>query len=100
MRVSSLTDTGIELLRTELVRAGGVEPSRDTAAIVNVRHAELLRQARDAASRARDAAAEGAAEEFVLADLHEARGCFDDVTGARTPDDVLRLIFDRFCIGK
>ena len=42
----------------------------------------------------------GVAEEFVLADLHEARACFDEVTGARTPDDVLQLIFERFCIGK
>jgi len=40
------------------------------------------------------------AEEFVLADLHEARARFDDITGARPQDEVLRVIFERFCIGK
>ena len=98
--VSSLTDVGIDALRAELLRAAGIEPRQDPAAVVNLRHAALLRGARDAASRARDAAAAGVAEEFVLADLHHARGCFDEVTGARTADDVLRLIFERFCIGK
>ena len=47
-----------------------------------------------------DAAAAGVAEEFVLADLHDARAAFDEVVGVRTADDVLRLIFARFCIGK
>jgi tRNA U34 5-carboxymethylaminomethyl modifying GTPase MnmE/TrmE len=36
----------------------------------------------------------------VLADLHAARAAFDEIVGARTPDDVLRSIFERFCIGK
>ena len=100
IRVSSRTDAGVDRLRMEIVRAAGVEPSRDAAAMVNIRHAALLRQAREASARAHEAALNGVAEEFVLADLHEARGCFDDVTGARTPEDVLRVIFERFCIGK
>jgi tRNA modification GTPase len=98
--VSSLTDVGIDRLRDEMIRAAGAESRRDSTAIVNIRHTALLARARDAAARARDAALEGVAEEFVLADLHETRAYFDEVTGARTPDDVLRLIFERFCIGK
>ena len=98
--VSSLTDAGIDRLRDEMIRAAGSEPRQDSTAILNIRHTALLGRARDAAARGREAALEGIAEEFVLADLHEARACFDEVTGARTPDDVLRLIFERFCIGK
>jgi tRNA modification GTPase len=40
------------------------------------------------------------AEEFVLTDLHEARGALEEVTGKRTSEDLLRHIFSRFCIGK
>jgi tRNA modification GTPase len=98
--VSSLTDSGIDRLRDEMIRAAGGEPRRDTTAVLNIRHTALLDRARAAAARGRDAALGGVAEEFVLADLHEARACFDEVTGARTPDDVLRVIFERFCIGK
>jgi tRNA modification GTPase len=60
----------------------------------------LLDRARAALERAADAAASGVAEECVLADLHEARAAFDDITGVRPQDEVLTLIFARFCIGK
>ena len=36
----------------------------------------------------------------MLADLQEARGAFEEITGRRTPDDLLAHIFERFCIGK
>jgi tRNA modification GTPase len=98
--VSALTDDGIAGLRDALLDAAGMEPTRDRAAIANLRHAALLEQAREALARARAAAASGLAEEFVLADLHDARARFDDVTGARPQDEVLKTIFDRFCIGK
>jgi tRNA U34 5-carboxymethylaminomethyl modifying GTPase MnmE/TrmE len=39
-------------------------------------------------------------EEFLLSDLQSARMRFDEVVGARTSDDVLNHIFEKFCIGK
>ena len=42
----------------------------------------------------------GTPEEFVLADVHDARARLEEVTGARTPDDLLHAIFAKFCIGK
>jgi tRNA modification GTPase len=99
-RVSSLTDEGMTGLREALLEAAGVEPTRDRAPIANLRHAALLEQARESLVRAQAAAAGGLAEEFVLADLYDARTRFDAVTGARPQDEVLRTIFERFCIGK
>jgi acyl-[acyl carrier protein]--UDP-N-acetylglucosamine O-acyltransferase len=48
------------------------------------------------------AAADGGAlsEEFVLADLSEARAALEEVTGRRAPDQLLEHIFSKFCIGK
>jgi tRNA modification GTPase len=100
LAVSSLTDEGIGDLRNALLHAAGVVALRDRAPVANLRHAGLLEKARQAIARARAAAADGVPEEFVLADLHEARGRFDEITGARPQDEVLRLIFERFCIGK
>jgi len=100
-RVSALTDEGIAELRDVLLdSAGASEPSRDRVPIANVRHAALIDQARTCVARARTAAASGLPEELVLADLHEARARFDEVTGARPQDEVLQTIFSRFCIGK
>lgn len=98
--VSSLTDDGIDALRAAMLEAAGGGVPRDRAAIANARHAALLEKARDAVRRAAGAAAAGFPEECVLADLHEARSRFDDITGARPHDEVLQVIFERFCIGK
>lgn len=98
--VSSLTDEGIGDLRNALLDAAGIVALRDRAPVANLRHAGLLAQAREAVTRARTAAADGVPEEFVLADLHEARARFDEIAGARPQDEVLRVIFERFCIGK
>lgn len=98
--VSAATGAGIAGLRGAIVRAAGGDILRDRAPIANLRHAALLEDARAAVSRARASAAASVPEEFVLADLHEARGYFDEITGARPRDEVLTAIFDRFCIGK
>jgi tRNA modification GTPase len=98
--VSSLTDEGIGELREALMQAAGIDVLRDRAPIANVRHVALLEKAREAVARAADGAEAGIPEELVLADLHDARGRFDEITGARPQDEVLRVIFERFCIGK
>jgi tRNA modification GTPase len=99
--VSARTGEGLDALRAALVSATiGGEPLRDAPSISNVRHAALLAEAMRGLERARDAAAEGTPEEFVLSDIHAARQSIEEVTGARTPDDVLQAIFERFCIGK
>jgi tRNA modification GTPase len=99
--VSSRTGEGIVELRRALVeRATGSAELGDRPALANVRHTALLGHAREALARARASVLAGTSEEFVLADLHEARGRFDEITGARAHDEVLHTIFARFCIGK
>ena len=41
-----------------------------------------------------------AGHEVLLIDLHNALHPLDELTGATTADDILDLIFSRFCIGK
>ncbi len=99
--VSLKTGTGLDRLREGLhAVVGTTDALRDAPAVSNIRHIELLERARAAIDRAADAAAQNVPEEFVLADLRAAREAFEDMTGRRTPDDVLRHIFERFCIGK
>ena len=98
--VSAITDEGIGTLRVALAAHAGVSELRDRPALANLRHAALLAEAKESLARARASAASGVPEEFVLADIHEARARFDEITGARPQDEVLRTIFERFCIGK
>ena len=76
------------------------ESLRDTAAVSNLRHIELLERAGDALTRAAKAGQELVPEELVLADLQGAQNALGEITGKRTPEDVLHRIFEKFCIGK
>jgi tRNA modification GTPase len=104
--VSSTTGLGLDRLRSAIrttLEAANPATAPDTAAVTNVRHAELLERAQAALRRAVEAVeAPGGpvAEEFVLTDLQDARAALEEVTGKRTSDDLLRHIFSRFCIGK
>jgi tRNA modification GTPase len=102
--VSLKTGAGLRELRAAMREALDVaEPLRDAPMVTNVRHEALLRQAHEAIRRAManlDEAGESASEELVLADLADARGALEEVTGKRTTEDLLRRIFEKFCIGK
>ena len=100
--VSAKTGAGLDDLRRAIVRElTGAESLRDAADISNMRHVTLLEHARASLVRAQSAAMhDEAPEEFVLADLQEARARFDEIVGTRTSEDVLRHIFEKFCIGK
>lgn len=99
--VSVHADTGMDVLRRRIVEKLGLEERhRDTPAITNVRHLDLLERARSALCRAGETAQNGMPEELVAADVAEARSLIEEITGRRTADDTLHAIFDRFCIGK
>ncbi len=103
IQVSSLTGKGLDALKAGIFHALDVEAVADRPEITNVRHITLVARAHDALSRARAAAlAEGGSlsEEFVLADLQDARSALEEIAGKRAPEDLLTHIFARFCIGK
>ena len=101
--MSALTGEGIATLRERIATALDVEPLRDRPAMTNVRHFALVQRAHDALVRARTATLPDGgslSEEFVLADLQDARAALEEIAGRRAPDDLLEHIFARFCIGK
>jgi tRNA modification GTPase len=102
VRTSALTGAGIDDVRNAIERALTAEERlRDSPSISNARHVALLEAAREHLHQARVAAREGfTPEEFVLIDLPAARARFDEIVGTRTAEDVLKHIFERFCIGK
>jgi tRNA modification GTPase len=100
--VSAVTGYGLDALRKRILGALDAEALDDTPGMTNVRHISLVKRAHAALQRARAAAdVRGSMpEEFILADLEEARGALEEVTGRRASDDVLDHIFARFCVGK
>lgn len=101
LEISARTGAGLDDLVTAIAGTlGGTEPARDQPLVTNVRHAVLLERAKDSLSRAAVALEGNVPEEFPLADLQDAAQALQEITGQRTSDDLLRHIFERFCIGK
>jgi tRNA modification GTPase len=101
--VSATTGQGLDLLRARIMDSLDVDLAADRPGITNVRHITLVSRAHDAMVRARVAALDGGGslpEEFVLADLQEARAALEQIAGKRAGDELLSHIFTRFCIGK
>jgi tRNA modification GTPase len=104
IEVSVVSGEGLTALADRIGDAlGSSSERRDPPRVTNVRHADLLRRASAALTCARDAlnASSGSLpEEFLLADLQEASALLQEITGRRSSEDLLRHIFERFCIGK
>jgi len=103
VRVSALTGAGIDGLIREIHETLGTGVAADTPAVTNVRHIDLLEKARSSLHEAVSSLGSAGgtlSEEFVLVDLQEARRLLEEMSGTRTPDDVLVHVFSRFCIGK
>ena len=99
--ISATTGAGIDRLIAAIgVALGAAETLRDRPQVTNVRHAVLLASARESLARAAAALESRISEEFPLLDLQEAVGALQEITGHKTTDDLLRHIFERFCIGK
>ena len=101
--ISAATGTGLDQLRQRILEHLDFEVIADRPAMTNVRHLALVERAHAALHRAHAATlADGGAlsEEFVLADLQDARAALEEITGKRASEDLLTHIFTRFCIGK
>jgi tRNA modification GTPase len=101
VRTSALTGAGMERLRAQILDQLGAEPGRqESGFLTNVRHQGLVRDCLGALDAAAVAVAQRLPHEMLLLDLHNALQPLDEITGATTADDILNLIFSRFCIGK
>jgi tRNA modification GTPase len=100
MWASALTGEGLEELRGALADASLGPAHQESANVTNVRHAEALRKVRANLERVQVLAAKGSPYELVGAELVAATDALGEMTGETTPEEVIRHIFDRFCVGK
>ena len=98
--LSARSGEGIELLRQELLKIAGWHQTDDVF-IARERHLRALTSAQSHIVAARDVA-EGVmpALELFAEELRLAQQALGQFTGTFTADDLLGVIFSRFCIGK
>ena len=99
--LSALTGEGMDLLETEVLALAGAGNLGEDAFIARERHVIALRAAQAHLDAARDQlGGERPALELFAEELRRAQLSLSQITGEFTADDLLGVIFSRFCIGK
>ncbi len=99
--VSAKNGQGLETLRQTLLQVAGWQPAAEGVYIARERHVQALRQVSahldlaDSQLKAKSQALDLLAEELRLA-----QNDLSAITGEFTSDDLLGVIFSKFCIGK
>jgi len=99
VRTSAITGEGISELRQEILKKIGAG-QQESAMLTNVRQQKLVQDSLAGLAAARKAVETDTPHEMVLLDFYSALHALDEITGATTKDDILDVIFGKFCIGK
>lgn len=100
---SALTGLGVEALAEAIAAAllGGVVPAAGEARLVSSpRHRDALRRAHEHLAAALAGWEGGHPTDLLGGDLTAALNALGEITGESVGDDLLDVIFSRFCIGK
>ncbi|MCK9987112.1 MAG: tRNA modification GTPase [Azoarcus sp.] len=95
--LSAQRGEGVDLLRTELLRVAGWHAHGEDVVLARERHLVALRAA---LAHVEAAQGQSAALELFAEELRQAQERIGEITGEFTADDLLGVIFSRFCIGK
>ena len=99
--LSAKTGVGIETLRAQLLTAAGWQAPESGVFIARERHLHALRRVE---SHLREAALhlaqQAQALDLLAEELRLAQNALGEITGEFTSDDLLGVIFSKFCIGK
>lgn len=103
--LSAAEGHGVELLRGELLRIAGWQQTVESRYLARERHLIALKAAGEhlehaAAHAGLDNEAGDHALDLFAEELRLAQERLSSITGKFTPDDLLGVIFSRFCIGK
>lgn len=101
--LSAKTGAGVDLLRNELKRAAGwgQQTSGESVILARTRHLQALARARDHVALGEVHIAHGdQALDLLAEELRLAGNAIGEITGEVSADDLLGVIFSRFCIGK
>jgi len=101
LKISAKTGQGIEELKRkieEMIFTG--ELSGEDALVASLRQLELLRASREQIQRAIKTAQQGLSEEFIASELRRGVELLGEISGESVSEEMLEIIFSKFCIGK
>jgi len=101
LSLSAKTGAGLEALRQRLLQTVGWRGAPEGLYMARERHLQALRRVQAGLEHGRQLLAHQAQYLDLFAeDLRMAQSALNEITGEFTPDDLLGVIFAKFCIGK
>lgn len=101
VRLSARTGAGIETLRRELLEVAGWQAVPEGVYLARARHVQALSRVEEhIALAATQLAAQAQFLDLLAEELRLAQNALNEITGEFGADDLLDVIFSRFCIGK
>ncbi len=94
--------TGIEELKSAIVDMvyGGNVKHHSSSLISNIRHKNLLMEAKDSLGKGIEAISINIPLDLISLDIKDAWRFLGEITGDTVEEDIINEIFSRFCIGK
>lgn len=115
MLFSEVSDRQLPIIRTSMIKGNGIEELKAAVSdlflngeitpkqelyITNIRHKDLLNQAKEYLSHVIDSIDVGLSEDFYTVDLTGAYASLGEIIGEEVGDDLAEEIFSKFCMGK
>jgi tRNA modification GTPase len=101
LSLSAKTGAGLEALRQRLLEIVGWQAAPEGIYIARERHVQALRRVQSHLEfAAAHLTAQVQALDLLAEELRQAQNALNEITGEFTSDDLLGVIFSRFCIGK
>jgi tRNA modification GTPase len=101
--ISALKNQGIDELKEAvyelLIHRSFIKPA-EYLIVANIRHKNILIKTKSYIINALDGLGRGISPEFIAFELRSALDTLGEIVGQTTPEEVLNLIFEQFCIGK
>ena len=99
--LSAKTGAGLDVLRQRLLQAAGWQATAGGMFIARERHVHALRRTREHMQMAAaHLAAQAQLLDLLAEELRLAQNALAEITGEFSSDDLLGVIFSKFCIGK
>lgn len=99
--LSARTGHGLDLLRRRLLELAGWQALPEGVYLARARHLDALRRTAGALAQSTQLLAQPTpALELLAEELRQAQNALNEITGEFGADDLLGVIFSRFCIGK
>ena len=100
--ISAANGIGIDELKQLMSSmVEGLDKLHEASVLVtSLRHYEALRNASDALENARELIETGSATELIAFELRSSLEYVGEITGKVVNEEILHVVFDRFCIGK